>query len=526
MHRTVAACLAFLLWGCATIPRKVTPVVRVDVEEQPASHRWRVHYEFPSPVSEISFPNTRAPFRSTRWTIVEPADAAWNSWGGHDTIVFRRPTSKATAEFADDFSQREKDYLLNVGFTDGSRLLYTGHLRLSDEPHAWRFHTTRERTIRTPDRSAAGSLTWSSTEETYVYFGSIAPVTTPRMTLIADPGLPSWLTQQLRERVPPIFDYYAAKLGTDLGFRPLVLLSYGGPDSSGFSFKGGTVRGLIQLDVSGSGWTKESAEGSELWFRHVAHEVFHLWESQRFVKDDSAEWLGESSAEYASVMAFRDLGGGDDQTIHRRVVEAANDCITTIGDTSLVTAVQQHRFGDVYSCGLVAQWIAAARTGNAWQLFRTTFDRSTPYTTEDFVSSLRAMTSLPEGVEQLVKGRTEQADIFLTEQLRASGIAVQLADADQATATQSVLRKALSAAVARCACPIALEPFCSGDPRIETVDGINARNNPAGALARLMRSSERGDVLTVNTTPMQCPKGSLDTHFRKFLRIEATGAGR
>ncbi|MEA2237086.1 MAG: hypothetical protein QOC81_1810 [Thermoanaerobaculia bacterium] len=493
--------------------------VHVDVEELPATRHWRVRYEFPAQVSEISFPNTRAPFRSKRWTIVEPVDATWNRLGDHDTIVFRSPTSHTTVEFADDFSEREKDYLLNVAFTDGSRLLYTGHLRVSDEPHAWRFHSAADRTIRTPDRSATGSLTWSSSEETYVYFGSIAPVSTPRMTLIVDPGLPSWIAKQLRERVPPMFDYYAAKMRTDLGFRPLVLLSYGGASTSGRSFKGGTVRRLVQLDVSGSGWTNESAEGAEDWYRHVAHEVFHLWESQRFVKDDSAEWLGESTAEYASLMAFHDLGGGDEKTIHRRVVEAASDCITTIGDTSLATAIDSGHFGNVYSCGLVTQWIAASRTGNAWQLFRKTFDRPAPYTTADYLSSLRTMTSSPEGVQQLVTGRTERGDWFLTRQLSASGIAVQLVPVDQATATQTVLRKALSAMVTRCACRIALEPLCSGNSRIETVDEINGRFKPGEALARVMRSSEQGDVLIVNAIPLQCSKGDLDGHFTQLLRI-------
>jgi hypothetical protein len=518
MNRVVFACFVLLLCACATTPP--SNAVRIDVEEQPATRHWRVHYEFPRPVSEVAFPNTRRPFRSNRWTIVEPAGAAWKSFADHDTIVFRDAATQTTIEFADDFSAREKDYLLNVVFTDGSRLLYTGHLRVSDEPHIWRFHTAANRTIRTPDRSATGSLACSSTEETYVYFGSIAPVSTPRMTLIVDPGLPPWIAKQLRERVPPMFDYFATKMKTDLGFRPLVLLSYGGAESSGYSFKGGTVRGLIQLDVSGSGWTKESAEGAEEWYRHVAHEVFHLWESQRFVKDDRAEWLGESTAEYASMMAFHDLGGGDSRTIHRRVVEAANDCIVTIGDTSLSTASDQGRFRNVYSCGLVAQWIAASRTGNAWRLFRKTFDRPVPYTTADYLSSLRAMTSSPEGIAQLVSGHTGRADLFLAEQLRASGIAVQLVSADQATATQAVLRKALSSVVTRCSCRIELEPLCSGEVRIETVDEISGRFKPGAALARVIRSSELGDVMTVNGIPMQCSKGDLDSHFKQLLRID------
>ena len=514
-----AAVCVLLLAGCASIsmPRGA---VHVDVEERPATRHWRVRYELPAPVSTIKFPQTRKAFRRDSWTIVEPASARWTLAGGHDAITFLTPSSHATVEFADDPSEREKDYLLNVVFTEGSRLLYTGHLRISDVPHRWRFHSSADRTIRVLDRNGTGSLSWSSAHDTFVYFGSILPVSTPRMTLIIDPGLPPWIAKQLRERVPPIFDYFATKMKTDLGFRPLVLLSYGGSGSSGFSFKGSTLRGLVQLDVSGSGWSKESVDGSEEWFRHVAHEVFHLWESQRFVKDDRAEWLGEASAEYASVMALRDIGGGDEKTIHRRIVEAANDCIVNIGDTSLSTDVEHGHFRNVYSCGLVTQWIAAARTGNAWAFFRRTFDRAIPYTTADYLATLREMTSSPEAVEQLVTGHTGRADLFLAEQLRLAGIPVRLVSFDQANATQAVLRGTLSALVKRCACRTFVDTFCTGDGRIEKVDGINSRSKPGAALDHVYSSIEIASNVTVNDREMRCAAADLDSHFRQLLQLD------
>lgn len=512
-----AACVALLLAGCAWMPRGG---VDVDVEEQPATRHWRVRYELPAPVSSIEFPETRKAFRADSWTIVEPAGARWTLTGDHDAIAFTAPTSHVIVEFADDVSQREKDYLLNVAFTEGSRLLYTGHLRISDAPHRWRFHSSPDRTIRVLDRNGTGSLSWSSTAETFVYFGSILPVRTPRMTLIIDPGLPPWMAKQLRERVPPIFDYFATKMKTDLGFRPLVLLSYGGPGSSGFSFKGSTLRGLVQLDVYGSGWTSESATGSEDWFRHVSHEVFHLWESQRFIKDDRAEWLGEASAEYASVMAFHDIGGGDEQTIHRRVVEAANDCIVNIGDTSLSTDVERGHYRNVYSCGLVTQWIAAARTGDAWMLFRRTFDRKTPYTTADYLSSVRAMTLSPNAVEQLVMGQTARADVFLADQLRLAGIPVRLVSFEQANATQAVLRGALSDIVKRCGCRTSIDQFCTGGTRIDSVDGISARSKPGAALDHVYSSIEGASSVTVNDQEMRCHAADLDSHFKQLLRLD------
>ncbi len=405
--RRALAVFVLLLAGCATTPRPV----RVTVEELPAD-RWRVTYDLPSPASTMSFSRDRHAFRAARWTLVEPAGARWETVDGREIILFAAPASRAVIELATDLEVREKDYQLHVAFSEGSRLLYTGHFLLQDHAHVFDFRSSR------PVRVPPG-------EETFVYFGSIAPVESERMTLIVDPGLPPWIARQLAERVPPMFDYFAAKMRTELGFRPLVYVNYGGSQGSGRSFKGGTVGRIAQIEVSGPGWSTETPAASEGWYGRVAHEVFHLWESARFQGDDDTEWLGEASSELAMVLAMRDHGVIDERGLHRMITTAANECAAKLGDSSLIRSVQGGHFRNVYTCGLVSQWMAAHATGDVWTLWRRTFDRSHPYTTADYIATLRSMTKDSAPIEQLIQGRTEDPRGFLDEQLRKTGVGVR-----------------------------------------------------------------------------------------------------
>ena len=408
MRHSILA-LLLLLAGCASTP----PAVRVTFEELPAD-RWRVTYDLPAPAESMVFTRPRRAFRSVRWTIAEPAGARWETVDGHEVIRFAAPASRAVVELATDLESPEKDYQVHVAFSEGSRLLYTGHFLVEGAPNALAFRSSR------PVRVPPG-------EETFVYFGSIEPVQSERMTLIVDPGLPPWIARQLAERVPPMFDYFAAKMGTELGFRPLVYVSYGGSQGSGKTFKGGTVGRVAQIEVSGPGWANESPDASQLWYGRVAHEVFHLWESARFRKGEDMEWLGEASSEYAMVQAMRNANVIDERQMHRMVVDAANHCIANIRDSSLVKAVEHGRFRNVYTCGLVSQWMAASATGDAWALFRRTFDRPRPYTTADYVETLRAMSADTAAIEQLVSGTTADPAAFFEEHLRRTGITVSRA---------------------------------------------------------------------------------------------------
>lgn len=406
LSRVAAAVVVLILAACAS---SGPPVVRVDVEEVTASDRWRVTIRQPEPATAFLFPRSRHAFRAATWSIIEPRTGAqWETVDGQDAIVVDTPTDRIVIDFPSNFSLLAKDYPLNAPFTDGSRLLYTGHLRTRTRgttvtrPHIWTFQTSPTRPIRIFGDSAAGRLRWEqfSADETFVYFGPIMPELTSRMTLIVDPGLPEWVEKQMRDRVPRQFDYFAAKTQTELPFTPLIVVSYGGSEGSGKTFAGHGLQGMLAITISGEKWMPRTADAEQYWFRHLAHEAFHLWGSQAYRYAEEAEWLSEAAAEYASLLVSRDLGVMSDEAILRFIRDAEKACAPRLGTMPLRDSIAAGQSRNLYTCGVVSQKIVddAARAAGTdiWSVWRTTYAQQRPYTTADFIEAVRVTTRSEE----------------------------------------------------------------------------------------------------------------------------------
>jgi hypothetical protein len=291
-----------------------------------------------------------------------------------------------------------------VPFTDGSRLLYTGHLRTrtrasrSVDDHHWTFLTSADRPVRIFGLTGTGRLHWtqSSPDETFVYFGSIAPETTPRMTLIVDPGLPEWVEKQMRELIPRQFDYFAAKTGTELPFTPLIVVSYGGSRGAGRTFSGHGLQGMLAISISGEQWMPRTSDAEQYWFRHLAHEAFHLWGAQAYRYHDDAEWLSESAAEYASLLAARDAGVMDEKAVRAFLNGALDECAKNLKGTPLARSLGPGQSRNLYTCGAVIQKLADqsahGKGTDIWSVWRATYLMPRPYTTRDFLDAVDTVT--------------------------------------------------------------------------------------------------------------------------------------
>ena len=427
--------VAVALLVCPT-SHAAAPRVRVDVRELPARDAWRVTINYSRPVDGILFDATRTPFRSGRWSIVEPRDAAWSIINGKDAIAFARRRQRVIVEFSSDYRPREKDYRVNVPFSDGSRLLYTGHLRsrpLIDvgifDPakpidHDWTFHTDAMRDVRVHARRGRGGLRWwNSDDDTYAYFGRIHPVETERLVLVVDPGLPTWVVPQLERFIPQQFAFFARQTATELDFKPLVLLSYGGPRGSGLSFSGGTLPGVVQIELLGAGWSIESEESTHTWYRRLAHEIFHLWDGQMFQPNADAEWLSEAAAEYFALLAMRDARMLDDDGVDAAIVEATNDCLANLGDASILAGP----FRNYYTCGMVTQAIADRALGGIATIYRCIFAEARAhrrhYGNGDFLDAVDHDRDLEQLVTAGITGDRQQ---FFVDALQRAGIAVSV----------------------------------------------------------------------------------------------------
>lgn len=469
----------------------------ITIEELPATDSWLVTMRFRQPVDAIAFVRP-TDFRAKTWKIIAPAGARWNG----DRIALPHPASEVVLELPTDTRELEKDYSVNFAFTDGSRLLYNGHIRTGKWPHTWTFRSPR--TIRVLDRVASHQLAWDKDHDTYVYFGSIEPVRSDRMTLIVDPGLPPWIAQQMRELAPRQLDYFAGKLGKELSFKPLVLLSYRGAETSGFSFQGGTLPGLIQIAVGGTGWNTSSAEGTRFWFKHLAHEIFHLTGNP----EDDAEWFSEAAADHAAFMAMRDLGVIDEATRRRLIVEASNECIVKLEGKPLAKAAPRN----YYTCGVVL--IERLGAEQMWTVYRRLFVKE--YTNADLLATFPASeASLVRRI--LNEGPGMPTDRFLADQLQAAGIRVTRVPPASATATHDTLRWMLSATVSRCACRTNMTAHCGRRLDIRRVNDVDARRNPVAAYDSLLAGLESTVVIGRATETFRCAAEDADPTYERLL---------
>ena len=462
--------LLLLASACVASAPKPEPLhAYVEVREHTRTDSWRATIRYPRAADGVVFDVTREPFRASTWTIVEPAGSEWIDVDGHDAIAFAKPSDTIVLEFQSDLRPRVKDYHVNVGYSDGSRLLYTGHLRTRPifgvgvyDPreqvvHEWHFVTDSDRSVRLLDIDGRGSLRWPTKTahwygDTFVYFGRIAPVSTRNLRLVADPALPSWLIPRLLEIAPRLFDDFARQTGTTLEFQPLAFVSWSGAATPGFSFAGSTLTGVMQIAIGGTGWLHRTPMSDATWLRDAGHEIFHLWGGQILTPTDDAEWLSEASAEYFALIGLRDAGVITDRDLDRAVVEAANECIARIGDSSIAQSAETKNFRNFYTCGLVTQFLAdraitrsTGRHRTLGSLFESMFEdartRTRRYSTADFATALAKFSSDAEAnhavARIIAEGVGPSSDEFFAEALRRAGVEVTRVPLANATVNES-----------------------------------------------------------------------------------------
>lgn len=449
-------------------------VLAVDITERVAQDRWHVRYTLPEGAHGLCFVRDRNRFRAATWTPLH--GARWLDLPGCEALLAADERSNTIElEFDSDLENKTADYNLNFDFSDGGRLLYTGHLvavpftceppdcsRTTSLHNAdthlafdWTFHSAPERGITLLElRARPGApLAWRQSlpqrsSGTFVYFGALEPLDAGPLTLVIDPGLPPWLAERTRDLMPRLFEHYRQATGVELPFEPLVLLSFGGGTQPGASLKGGTLEGLVQLDASGQAWLEPPSDDTEtLWLHFLSHESFHLWNNQMFrVRGgQSHEWLSEGSAEYMALAAARQLDLIDEDTLTRRLVDSANRCLARLDGVPLMAAPFHGRYAAYYACGpLLFAWLEhrARRPGDelreAGRILSTLFARSDvhsrTYSTWDLLALLEAASGDPLAAAPLLEilqlGLTRDGEHRLQSLLAELHVATERVDVD------------------------------------------------------------------------------------------------
>lgn len=551
-----------------------TDVVAVGVRELPADDAWQVSWRLPRKAAGVDFVHGRGAYRRAGWTVA-PANAQWvDAPADTERICFARASRELAVSFRSDFAMRPKDYEAEVALSDGGRLFYTGQLVVrpletcgpaapataasTDSPapdrellHRFQFTTAAGRNVQVLDQAAPAALTWkpaSGAEETYAYFGPQSAAIGERVALIVDPSLPEWMRRELKPTVTKLFDRFAGETGMSLPLRPLVVVSFS-PSGSGFSSGGGQLGGMLQIAFSGEGLRSESAEGRTFWVKHLAHEVFHLWDGFALHADAESEWLSEAAAEAFALRAAYGLGVLTDRQIAERLVDLGNQCLAQLDGQSLLSAPQRRAWDSWYSCGPVLLFVAGQAVerkqpgkGGLGLLVREMFAEGQRaggvYGTGLFLGWLdklsedRATVFALQGI--IRRGVPRGADRALETLFQGAGYRVVLAPPSEAKASPEVFAAMLRKGLTRCACGPAGPPAdatgdcarLAGQERIVRVGDVEVRRDPAAAYDRLRAGAGLGTPVRVvagdDPQPLTlfCGRDTLDPSFDQLLRLQ------
>ena len=350
----------------------------------PARDAWELVYTLPRPLAKVQFLRSGYPNRIAKWHVTTPGLTIVREG---DEDVVRAADGHAFTTFAIDIAtyaqHPEKDYQVFVPYADGSSLVYTGSFDIGapgDDDAAPRTHFTfvprADERVLVGGEVAARARTWAtSAQGTYVYFGSTTPVVGDGFVAVVDGAMPAWLRTPMESLLPAVFRLYASRTGVPLTFTPMVFLSYRPEEAGrgGFSVDGGTLPGLIQLEVR---LDEAHQRGDDERVRDevgrvLAHEVAHLWNAQMFHHDThAADWMHEGGADAFAYEALRILGRIRPAHLREAEAEAFSSCLLATRLGPVRAANVPGRFKQFYWCGHLITHLTGDPFGSWGRLFR------------------------------------------------------------------------------------------------------------------------------------------------------------
>ncbi len=368
MMTKIKAVLLSLLW-CGWAAASEQQVV-VDVTKE--AGEWVVAYQLPQAVQQVYFYREGSLSRAG-WCLAE-ADLSLVAEANNPHRITGQQGKKFdrfSVRFASDYRTIPKDYELNFAFTDGGELLYTGHLLLALNPadkirHDFTFTAEQGHQVINQGESYQQAHRWTDRDlkGTYVYFGEAKPVESEQMLAVIDPGLPEWIGARMTRDLPKLFAFYTQQTGMALDFKPVVYFSFAPDEQPGTQYSGGTLPGLIQLDVKGNDWQQHTPNNLIAVSHFLAHEAAHLWNSQLIPSDEDrdASWIHEGGADAFAVRALAHLRILTDDEVLKAHEKYLNQCIEGL-KTQPVTDYEQHRnFQVFYHCGATIAWLTELAT--------------------------------------------------------------------------------------------------------------------------------------------------------------------
>ncbi len=341
-------------------------VIKVKVQKN-ESGAWQINYQLPYAVHQVYFYRLGSLPRD-KWRL-KGSHLKWSKGKDNQDIIESVDGTlfdQLSVGFDSDFRTTPKDYELNFAFSDGGLLLYTGHLLLATEAdkkmaHEFTFMPQKNSHIIIDGQMSQHEYRWNDKnwQGTYVYFGALKPIQSDGMMGVIDGGLPDWVKQKLTSSLPKLFEFYTQKTGLALDFTPVIYFSFSSSESPGTQYSGGTLPGLIQLNLTGDDWNQESPENLQGLLHFLAHEAAHLWNSQLIKSDEEREssWIHEGGADAFAVRSLVYLGVWDEEDAAKAHEQYLNGCLDLLNGHQVTHFAGHHNFSVYYQCGATIAWL-------------------------------------------------------------------------------------------------------------------------------------------------------------------------
>jgi hypothetical protein len=383
-RRWIVAAVATALW-CAVSGHvafaadgDLPAIVLLREAPEGVATRWRVIYRLPWPVEELRFERVFPGLRRG-WSAATPGYELEADSAGERVRLRRGEVPSDTVELLlpEDATPLAGEYEPMLSFGDGAVAIFTGHLRAAARAAGLPERGVPVRSFRLVPWPGGEVLVGGSVHDTPVRFEDVAGAGTYALFggaphalssvgyEVLDRDLPRWVDARTREVLPRLLELYLVRLGVELRQRPLVLFTWAGSSGRGMTSHGGVLPGQVQLTVEGPGWLAETDEGRGLLDHLLAHELVHLWTSDRVLADGSAmEWLTEGGADALAERALLELGMLDPDRRAALLSDALFDCRLRVRGP----AARGDRWAarSEYSCGnVIGAWSEHALSGRS-----------------------------------------------------------------------------------------------------------------------------------------------------------------
>ncbi|WP_256617925.1 hypothetical protein [Parvularcula maris] len=421
--------LALLLLAACTATEPETPSsdrasVAMVADVELSDGQWQADLMLPMEAQAVLFDRALGT-RAERWALLTEG-ASLQNIGGFDAVTSDRPLTELSFRVLPHTEPIRQDYTPFIPFSDGSAALFTGQFGLLSAENVAAIEAmggdlsrsqgvqfplltriTADRPMVTTDGVIEPGRTYETEGGTFVYVGGIEPFESGNLTLVTDPGLPPWLTDDLDTALAKVFDAHTEGWGRRLADGALLFLAFRGAEKDGFSSQGSVAGRVLGASLSGRSLLRPNPAIRDYLTWFYAHEAAHLYQNDAGTPVSNAPeaWMHEGAASYLANRITEELSPGHGGFRQSQDKSAAN-CAETLSESDGVTIDGGGgTYQIAYDCGAVIAEITDLLTPMRLEAFWTeageAYGRTKPFTTEAFFGALETAGAREEGIAAL-----------------------------------------------------------------------------------------------------------------------------